>query len=183
MPIDQAMWHCDVCRHYHIPQKCKFELESGKICNCETIVLSKPNQKCTYCNFDLKPTDALHVDQSGGKQDCYHAKCWETLELAGNPATILDKARQLTSADRSKVYGHPRDHFAASAAMLTAYLHRRGLLAAGKVIVAQDWAMIMTLDKVVRNAGNLTARSELHLDSLIDIAGYARTGEMLGEKG
>ncbi len=100
---------------------------------------------------------------------------------SGDAGTILDEAARLTSADRQKVYGHPRKHFAATAAMLEAYLIRRGWTPPPGGFLPADWAMAMTIDKIARNAGNLTARGALHRDSLVDIAGYARTGEKLTE--
>ncbi len=96
--------------------------------------------------------------------------------------TILDEAARATSNDRNKVYGHPRLHFTCTAATVTAYLHRRGLLKEGAALLAEDWSQIIILDKVSRQAGNLTAHGKLHRDSLVDQAGYARTGEMLDEQ-
>lgn len=94
---------------------------------------------------------------------------------------ILEEAAKLTSADRQKVYGHPRLHFACTAALVTAYLHRRGLLKDGAALLPADWQQIIGLDKAARQAGSLTATGKLHRDSLADQAGYARTGEMLDE--
>jgi hypothetical protein len=95
--------------------------------------------------------------------------------------TILDEAAEATSSSRRKVYGHPRLHFACTAACVTAYLHRRGLLKPGAALMPEDWVEIMILDKVSRQGGNLTAVGKLHRDSGVDQAGYARTGEMLDE--
>jgi hypothetical protein len=96
-------------------------------------------------------------------------------------STILDEAAAATSKDRNRVYGHPRLHFACTAASVTAYLHRRGLLKDGAALLPEDWSQMMILDKVSRQAGNITRTGKLHRDSLLDQAGYARTGEMLDE--
>lgn len=97
------------------------------------------------------------------------------------PRTILDEAAALTSRDRNKVYGHPRLHFACTAAMIQAYLIRRGWTPPPGGLLAADWSQMIILDKTARQAGNLSATGALHRDSSIDQAGYARTGEMLGE--
>lgn len=89
--------------------------------------------------------------------------------------SVLDEASKLTSADRQKAYGHPRQHFTCTAALVTTYLHRRGLLVAGAALDANDWAMLMVLDKTSRYTG------QRKRDCLVDIAGYARTAEMLDE--
>lgn len=59
--------------------------------------------------------------------------------------------------------------------MVTAYLRRRGLLRDGAKLDAQDWACLIALDKVSRYAGGRKR------DCLVDLAGYARTAEMLDE--
>lgn len=100
---------------------------------------------------------------------------------ADGPGTILEEAARLTSADRNKVYGHPRLHFACTAAMVQAYLIRRGWTPPEGGFLPSDWPVVMMIDKIARSAGNLTARGALHRDSLVDIAGYARTGEKLTE--
>lgn len=100
---------------------------------------------------------------------------------ADDPSTILDEAARLTSADRNKVYGHPRLHFACTAAMVQAYLIRRGWTPPPGGLLPADWVQIIGLDKASRQAGNLNVTGELHRESSIDQAGYARTGEMLGE--
>lgn len=83
--------------------------------------------------------------------------------------TILDEAAQLTSTDRQAVYGHPADDYARTAAMWSAYL--------GVEVTALQAQMCMVLVKVSRLANTPT-----HRDSLVDIAGYARTYEMTLEK-
>ncbi len=89
--------------------------------------------------------------------------------------TVLEEAARYTSGDRQKAYGHPRKHFACTAALVTAYLRRRGLLTDTAQLDAQDWACLIALDKVARYAGGRKR------DCLVDLAGYARTAEMLDE--
>lgn len=94
---------------------------------------------------------------------------------------ILERAHAITTSDRPSVYGHPLKHFTATAAMVTAYLQRRGLLKQGAELLPEDWSQIMVLDKVSRQAGALTASGQIHLPTAEDQAGYARTSEMLEE--
>ncbi len=95
--------------------------------------------------------------------------------------TILEEAARATSNDRNKVYGHPRLHFTCTAAMVQAYLVRRGWTPPPEGLLAADWVQIIGLDKTSRQAGNLCATKKLHRDTSVDQAGYARTGEMLDE--
>jgi hypothetical protein len=74
----------------------------------------------------------------------------------------------LVNADRMKDYGHPADHFAKSAA-LKAELFKDYT---GDASVRH--AMEMIVDKLVR-----LSHSPFHLDSWIDVAGYARTAVMV----
>lgn len=120
--------------------------------------------------FDLAPRVAL------GPTDAVAYKLRNPLPSAGftrytavEIPTILDEAAKLTSQDRQAVYGHPADDYARTAAMWSAYL--------GVEVTALQAQMCMVLVKVSRLANTPT-----HRDSLVDIAGYARTYEMTLEK-
>lgn len=89
--------------------------------------------------------------------------------------TILVEAQELTSKERQKAYGHPRDNFKNAADAYSAYLHARGLLAADQQIEPRDVAQLNILQKSIRQAHSPKR------DNLTDIAGYARTEEMLDE--
>ena len=86
--------------------------------------------------------------------------------------TILKEAIEVTQ-DREKKYGHPKDHFARTAAMITGML--KGKLKDGCEITPRDWAKMIICDKVSRDM------QEPQRDNEVDIAGYARTMEKLGE--
>lgn len=94
---------------------------------------------------------------------------------------ILEEALKVTSGPRKSAYGHPRKHFLCTAKMVEAYLIRRGWTPPESGLLPQDWAMLISLDKISRQAGSLTDRGVSHRDSLVDQAGYARTVEMLDE--
>ena len=80
---------------------------------------------------------------------------------------ILKEADELTSGDRQEAYGHPRENFQRIADLWGSYK---------KVgFTSKDVAMMMLLVKVARESVNPKR------DNLVDIAGYARTAEMLDE--
>jgi hypothetical protein len=87
--------------------------------------------------------------------------------------TILETAGRLTSGDRNKSYGHPLDDYTCTGALFTALLQHAGKLREGATIEPELAQVLMIAVKLSRLSGNLT-----HRDSLIDIAGYARTIEM-----
>lgn len=80
---------------------------------------------------------------------------------------MLEEAASLTSGDREKAYGHPRENFGRIASMWEAYL--------GVPVSGRQVAMCMVLVKVARDA------HQPKRDNLVDVAGYARTAERLGE--
>jgi hypothetical protein len=87
---------------------------------------------------------------------------------------VLDEAADITSGDRNKQYGTPEENLGAIGDAFNVYLRRRYGNTA-PVLDARAVAMMMVLTKVVRDAH--TAKR----DNLVDIAGYARTAEMLDE--
>jgi hypothetical protein len=87
---------------------------------------------------------------------------------------ILEEANQVTGGDRNKAYGHPRDNFKLTADLLTVVL--KDVLKEGAIITPELFALCMIQVKIAREM-NKPKR-----DNLVDIAGYARTMEMLTEK-
>jgi len=86
------------------------------------------------------------------------------------PLETFDKAVSgLTNNERQKDYGHPYDHFAISAG-IKKYLY-------GCPDAKLRHALEMIADKMAR-----LCHSPEHLDSWIDIAGYARTAVMIMER-
>lgn len=77
---------------------------------------------------------------------------------------LLEEAAKITNGERQDHYGTPEDNFARIAALWNAYL--------GKPYLAvQDVAAMMILLKTARIAAD-----PKHLDSWVDIAGYASCG-------
>lgn len=89
--------------------------------------------------------------------------------------TILETAARLTSADRQKLYGHPKENFDSISTAWSAYLWSRGLLKRGQFLQPRDVSQLNLLQKSMRQAHRPTK------DNLVDQAGYARTEEMLDE--
>jgi len=87
--------------------------------------------------------------------------------MAGEGRNILEEADQLTSEDRNKEYGHPADDFARTAKMWSAIL--------GVEVTPQQVPLCMICVKISRYV------HKPKRDSLVDIAGYARTVEMVQE--
>lgn len=81
----------------------------------------------------------------------------------------FDAAAARVTQDRGAVYGHPKDDFRRAAAL--------------KAIVAEcpDPLMRHVLEMICVKISRLIHTPD-HLDSLIDIMGYARTGVMVTEK-
>lgn len=81
---------------------------------------------------------------------------------------IADEAKRITSGGRRKTYGMPEDNFQRIATMWNAYLNISGRDAA---ITPIDVAAMMRLMKEAR-----LVETPGHLDSFIDIVGYALCG-------
>lgn len=87
--------------------------------------------------------------------------------------SILEEAQRIIHGARNVAYGHPRDNFAAIAALWNGYLTAMG---ERKEFSPQDVANLMILMKVGR-----VCNDNWHRDSYTDIAGYAGTAERMQE--
>jgi hypothetical protein len=83
---------------------------------------------------------------------------------------ILQEADKLTSVDRQSVYGHPADDFAKIAALTVPIVN-------SNIDPRLKHALYMIQVKVAR-----LLNSPEHQDSIVDIAGYANTYNMVVEK-
>lgn len=84
--------------------------------------------------------------------------------------TVLDEATQLTDRTRKDVYAHPSINFERIARMWSVIL--------GVEVTAEQHALCMIAVKLSR-----LVETPGHRDSLIDLAGYARTIELLYDGG
>lgn len=97
-----------------------------------------------------------------------------TAKLPSAKKSILDEASEIVSGARRKAYGRPENNFARIAALWNAYLN--GKPNGPLPITNEDTALMMILVKVAR-----LIESPNHRDSMVDLAGYAATLEMLME--
>lgn len=84
--------------------------------------------------------------------------------------SILQDAQKLIHGERNKDYGHPRENFANTAALWSAYT--------GFPFDEKDVANMMILVKLSR----VRPSQPYHRDSYTDIAGYAGTAERVYEE-
>lgn len=87
--------------------------------------------------------------------------------------TVLEEAARIVDGDRNAAYGDPTGNHGCTADMWTAYLLRRGLLAAGAVLDARDVCLLNVLQKASRDA------HWRQRDNLVDVCGYARNAEIV----
>lgn len=87
----------------------------------------------------------------------------------------LLKADDLVGGDRQRTYGHPKDNAARVARHWTAYLKDK--LKDGEEITAYEVPFMMILLKIARETG----APGINPDNLVDIAGYARTAQLIDE--
>jgi hypothetical protein len=84
-------------------------------------------------------------------------------------SNVLEKANLLVHGDRQKDYGHPMTDFSRTAKLWSAIL--------GGEVTAEKVALCMMAVKISR-----LCQTPDHMDSVVDIAGYAGTYEMVIEK-
>lgn len=87
---------------------------------------------------------------------------------------VLDVAKAAVTGARNDEYGHPAINHGCTAAMVEAYLQRKYGDAAK--FDALDVCAFNVLQKISRLANTPT-----HIDSLVDIAGYAANWELVLE--
>lgn len=88
--------------------------------------------------------------------------------------TILEEAAKLTSTDRQASYGHPYDNFTALAEILRWLIKRRY-----GIEVPIDASFIPVIHMAIKL--DREAHSPKR-DNLVDMAGYARTAEMVMDR-
>ena len=92
--------------------------------------------------------------------------------------SVIDTAKEIIYGDREKTYGHPSKNLENIADMWTIYLRGRGLLDPnGDALTATDVCNTMILLKVAR-----LANQPDHVDSIVDIVGYAALIERCKEQ-
>lgn len=91
---------------------------------------------------------------------------------------ILDKAKACVCRDRNKAYGEPEDGFNLIAALWEPVIRETCVSPGADVsVLPETVAMLMALLKVARAAQN-----PAHLDSWVDLSGYAACGGEIASK-
>jgi len=89
--------------------------------------------------------------------------------------SCLEEAQEIVHGARQAVYGHPYVDFSRTAKMLTGLLSKK--LKDGEVIEPEEVALIQVCVKLSRLVATPT-----HHDSMVDVAGYIATYEMVVER-
>lgn len=82
---------------------------------------------------------------------------------------VLEEAKRCVCGNREQDYGTPEDSFGRIAALWTAYMSNNSI--ADTVFSASDVSIMLALLKIARLANNPE-----HMDSWVDLAGYAACG-------
>lgn len=127
---------------------------------CDGIALLPEWEKSSGANAELA------VAQWLGKKVYLYPEMTEY----GNES-LLDTAKRLTSRDRQKNYGHPKDNFKRIADLWNSYLINRKN--PESPISIEDIAWMMVLLKIARDLNKPTK------DNLVDTIGYTRTLAMI----
>lgn len=91
--------------------------------------------------------------------------------------SILDRARECVCGERDESYGGPEDSFRTIALLWENYLNARPSDVLPGEIGTEDVAVMMALLKIARLASNAG-----HMDSWVDLAGYAACGGEIAAK-
>lgn len=90
---------------------------------------------------------------------------------------ILDEAKKCVCGNREQDYGTPEDSFRLIAQLWESYIRERMVGVTDVCINPEDVAIMMALLKIARLAYNPE-----HMDSWVDLAGYAACGGEIAGK-
>ncbi len=113
--------------------------------------------------------DPLGQPVSAANLDYIGSLCAGSVAKAPPDLALLSKAIDTVSGPRRAAYGKPEDNFGCIVALWNAYLQRR--YGPMPQLDARDHAQMMILTKIAR-----LAQTPDHVDSMLDIAGYAACG-------
>lgn len=91
---------------------------------------------------------------------------------------ILDEAKQCVCGNREQDYGTPEDSFRVIAQMWEIYIRERMVGITDVCVNPEDVSIMLALLKIARLASNPE-----HMDSWVDLAGYAACGAELACRG
>lgn len=140
--------------------------------SCYCSVFGETHYRTPYCKTERSPEHEAEREQRmtgfiGTTEQIQKQFDELPIQKKDNMYTVLDEAAKLTSADRNEAYGHPKQNFSDIAKAWEMVLKTH--------VTPEQVGLCMILVKVARQAH----RSKR--DNIVDIAGFARTIEMLGE--
>jgi hypothetical protein len=150
-----------------LPYATYIRADMAMLLNCNAIALMPGWEKSRGARFEL------HVAQLLGHKvlDARYFTEMEVPEVktmlgVDEDRLILDEAKDIVHGARQAAYGHPLDDFSKTATMWSALF--------GVPITAEQVALGMMAVKMSRLLNTPT-----HRDSMVDIAGYAQTYQMV----
>jgi len=92
--------------------------------------------------------------------------------------TVLEEAKNCVCGQREQDYGSPEDSFRLIAQLWEIYIRERIVGLTDVCVNTEDVAVMMALLKIARLANNPE-----HMDSWVDLAGYAACGGEIAQSG
>lgn len=126
-------------------------------------------EDCEYYKAVYDPKIYKLVPIGEESEPCKNAEPWTRQR-------VLKEAEKCVCGNREQEYGTPEDSFGRIAALWTAYVSKNYI--DDTVFSAGDVAAMMALLKIARLANNPE-----HMDSWVDLAGYAACGAELACRG
>lgn len=150
-----------------LPYATYIRADMKMLLECNAIALLPGWQKSKGARFELHVAQLLgHAVLDAETFEPYDVPQVVTMLLPDDDRSILDEAEEIVNGARQAAYGHPIDDFTKTAKLWS------GLF--GVDITAEQVALGMMAVKMSRllNTPN-------HRDSMVDIAGYAKTYQMV----
>lgn len=139
----------------------------------------KEREACLVWHTDQEKAELILATWIGGETYLTGSAKQEQKKIPENRREILQAAERCVCGDRDQDYGGPEDSFALIARLWEPIIKARCVGPGADVCVdAVTVALCMAELKIARAATN-----ETHMDSWVDIAGYAACGGEIATKG
>lgn len=128
----------------------------------EFVDMKRICEDCEYYKAVYDPKIYKLVPIGEESETCKEAEPWTRQR-------VMKEAEKCVCGNREQDYGTPEDSFGRIAALWTAYMSNNSI--ADTVFSASDVSIMLALLKIARLANNPE-----HMDSWVDLAGYAACG-------